>query len=48
MEGYDLRAVLDKRVDLQDLLMAKLAKLNLECEPFLSVKDFLAEKSYIH
>jgi hypothetical protein len=37
MEGVDLRAVLDRRVDLRKLLKAKISALNLEAEPYLSV-----------
>lgn len=42
MEGYDLRAVLSGQADLRDFLLAKLAKLNLETEPFLGVSEYLA------
>lgn len=45
MEGYDLRCVLALEADLRDLLLAKLAHLNLEAEPFLSVRAFLKEPS---
>lgn len=41
MEGFDLRAVLDQRVDLRGLLKAKLAALNLEAEPYKSVMALL-------
>lgn len=37
MEGFDLRAVLDRRVDLRRLLKAKISALNLEAEPYLPV-----------
>lgn len=37
MDGYDLRCVLDLQVDLRDLLLAKLAHLNLDAEPHLPV-----------
>jgi hypothetical protein len=43
MEGYDLRCVLTSEADLTEFLMAKVACLNLEAEPHLSVKDFLQE-----
>ncbi|MFQ5741447.1 MAG: hypothetical protein ACE5JX_20820 [Acidobacteriota bacterium] len=43
MDGYDLRCVLALDVDLRELLLAKLARLNLEAEPFLGVKAFLEE-----
>jgi hypothetical protein len=39
MDGYDLRCVLARQVDLLDLLLAKVAKLNLEAEPFLSARE---------
>jgi hypothetical protein len=39
MDGYDLRCVLARQVDLLDLLLAKIAKLNLEAEPFLSARE---------
>jgi hypothetical protein len=45
MDGYDLRCVLALGVDLRDLLFAKLARLNLEAEPFLAVSDFLEESA---
>lgn len=41
MEGVDLRAVLDQRVDLRRLLKAKISALNLEAEPYLSVATLL-------
>jgi len=43
MDGYDLRCVLALNVDLRDLLMAKLAHLNLDAQPFLGVRTFLEE-----
>ncbi|MCL4551963.1 MAG: hypothetical protein M1305_00180 [Candidatus Marsarchaeota archaeon] len=43
MDGYDLRTVLAAQVDLQDFLLAKVSTLNLETEPFLSVRRYLAE-----
>jgi hypothetical protein len=43
MDGYDLRCVLALEADLREFLLAKLAHLNLEAEPFLGVKSFLAE-----
>lgn len=39
MEGFDLRTVLAKPFDLRRLLKAKVRALNLEAEPFLSVRD---------
>jgi hypothetical protein len=44
MDGYDLRGVLSGQVDLGDLVLAKAAKLNLEGEPFYSIRDYLAEQ----
>lgn len=44
MDGYDLRTVLCGYVTLEELLLAKIAKLNLQNEPFLSVKYYLKEK----
>ncbi|MDT9600439.1 hypothetical protein [Sphingosinicella rhizophila] len=41
MEGFDLRSVLDQRVDLRELLKAKISALNLEAEPYLSVAKLL-------
>lgn len=41
MEGYDLRSVLEQRIDLRLLLKKKLAALNLEAEPYRSVRNFL-------
>lgn len=37
VDGYDLRAVLSRHVELKRLLKEKLLALNLEAEPFLSV-----------
>jgi len=41
MDGYDLRTVLCGQADLRDFILAKVAKLNLEGEPFLGVADYL-------
>ena len=43
VDGYDLRSILARQADLRDLLLAKLAKLNLQAEPFLSVTDYLRD-----
>jgi len=43
MHGYDLRCVLSLEADLRELIMAKLAALNLDAEPYLSVRDFLQQ-----
>ncbi|MBY3168875.1 hypothetical protein [Rhizobium laguerreae] len=37
MEGFDLRAVLEQRIDMRRLLKGKIAALNLEAEPYRSV-----------
>ena len=47
VDGYDLRCVLGHEADLTELLLAKLAHLNLRGEPFLSVKEFLEESKEI-
>jgi hypothetical protein len=44
MEGYDLRRVLDSSLDLKDFIIAKLAKLNLEAEPFNDVIQYLKDQ----
>lgn len=43
MDGYDLRCVLNEQVDvnLRDLLLAKLARLNFGGEPFYSARKFI-------
>ncbi|MEW9701940.1 hypothetical protein [Paenibacillus sp. SI8] len=41
MDGFDLRCVLARFVDLLALLQTKIAKLNLEAEPFYSAKEIL-------
>lgn len=43
MDGYDLRCVLNDHIDvsLKDLLLAKLAHLNFEGQPFYSVAEYL-------
>jgi len=43
MDGYDLRCVLACEANLRDFLLAKLARLNLEAEPFLGAKIYLNE-----
>lgn len=43
MDGYDLRCALALEADLRELLLAKLARLSLEAEPFLGVRSFLDE-----
>jgi len=44
MDRFDLRTVLSQRLDLSDFLLAKVARLNFEGEPFLSVKEYLVEE----
>jgi hypothetical protein len=41
MEGFDLRSVLDRRIEFRKLLKAKITALNLEAEPYLSVTKIL-------
>lgn len=43
MDGYDLRAILAGQVDLRDFFLARVAKLNLEAEPFYGVNQYLNE-----
>ncbi|RWL74850.1 MAG: hypothetical protein EOR69_32195 [Mesorhizobium sp.] len=38
MEGYDLRSVLARQADLRELMKAKVRALNLDSEPYFSVK----------
>jgi len=42
MEGFDIRSVLEERVNLRDLLKKKLSALNLNSQPYLSVMDAIA------
>lgn len=44
MDGYDLRTVLAGQVDLREFLLAKIAKLNLETEPYYGVAQYLKEQ----
>lgn len=44
MDGYDLRAVLTRQVDLRGFLLAKVTNLNLNVEPYYSVAEFLNEQ----
>lgn len=50
MDGYDLRCVLDEnsQVKLNDLLIAKLEALNLEGQPFYSVKQYIEKGSKLN
>ncbi|MHA1305527.1 MAG: hypothetical protein DRP89_07890 [Candidatus Neomarinimicrobiota bacterium] len=45
MDGYDFRTVLAGQVDLRDFLLAKVAKLNLETEPYYSVAKYMNEQT---
>jgi hypothetical protein len=44
MDGYDLRCALSQSVDLQDFILAKVTKLNLESEPFYSAVQYLKDE----
>lgn len=44
MDGYDLRCVLSGQADLRDLLLSKIARLNLKGEPFLGAIQYLKEQ----
>ena len=44
MDGYDLHGVLFGQADLRDFLLAKIARLNLESEPFLGLPQYLKEQ----
>jgi hypothetical protein len=44
MEGYGLRNVLQGHVDLRDYILAMVAKLNLEGEPFLGISEYLKQQ----
>lgn len=41
MNGYDLRTVLSAQIDLRSFLSAKVARLNLYCEPYYSIADYM-------
>jgi hypothetical protein len=43
MDGYDLRVVLEGRIGLRELLLAKLTHFNIEGEPFISVVEIVAD-----
>lgn len=42
MDGYDLRVVLEGRIGLKELLLAKLTHFSIDSEPFVSVMQILA------
>jgi hypothetical protein len=44
MDGYDLRVVLEGRIGLRELLLAKLTHFNIESEPFVSVLRILSDR----
>lgn len=44
MNGYDLRSILHFQVDLKDFILTKLAKLNLESEPFYGISEYFQDK----
>ena len=41
MDGYDLRCVLARQLELRSLLISKIAALNFKSEPFLSAGELL-------
>jgi hypothetical protein len=43
MDGYDLRVVLEGRIGLRELLLAKLTHFNIEGEPFVSVVQIVVD-----
>jgi hypothetical protein len=45
MDGYDLRVILEGRIMLRDLLLAKLTHFNIEGEPFVSVAQIIADRA---
>jgi hypothetical protein len=45
MEGYDLRCVLTRQVDLKEFLLAKIQHLSLNCEPYLGAIPYMATLS---
>lgn len=46
MEGYDLRCILSGSIDLSDFILAKVARLNLEGEPFYGAKQYLDDQNH--
>ena len=44
MNGYYLRSVLERQLDLHDSLTEKLADLNYRGEPYLSVQEYLQRR----
>ena len=45
INGFDLRCILNREVELKDLLVAKIANLNLKAEPFYSVKEYMRDQT---
>lgn len=45
MEGYALRCILADQVDLRDFLIAALAHLNLDSEPYLNVTAYMEQQA---
>lgn len=42
MDGYDLRCILSRQVDLRSFILLKVEKLNLDCEPFYGASQYLS------
>ena len=45
MDGYDLRCVLEEKVDLRDFLKKKYERLNLESAPFFGAAEYMRSRS---
>lgn len=45
MDGYDLRSVLAMEIDLSNFILAKIAQLNYEGEPFYGARQYIKEYS---
>lgn len=45
MDGYDLRCVLSGQIGLRDFLLAKIAKLNVDTEPFYGAPEYLRDQT---
>jgi hypothetical protein len=43
MEGFDIRSVLENRINMRDLIKKKLSALNLRSEPYVSVIEILSK-----
>ena len=44
MDGYDLRCVLSRQVDFKEFLLAKIARLNSDCEPYYGANEYVKEQ----